>query len=62
MHVTRTLEELFGDLEINIFEVETEQVFLLLDEAVAFRAVFAIVSGSDGRTDWWKRFWSQLSN
>ena len=52
MHVTRTLEELFGDLEINIFEVETEQVFLLLDEAVAFRAVFAIVSGSDGRTDW----------
>ena len=31
---------------------------LLLDETVASRAVFVIVSGSDG----WKRFWSELNN
>ena len=32
-------------------------IFLPLDEAIASRAVFVIVSGSDGR----KRFWSQLN-
>ena len=35
---------------------------LPLGEAVASRAVFVIVPGSDGRTDGWKRFWSQLNN
>ena len=35
---------------------------LPLDEAVASRAVFVVVSGSDGRADWLKRFWSQLNN
>ena len=33
-----------------------------LDEAIASRAVFVIVSGSDGRTGGRKRFWSQLNN
>ena len=36
--------------------------FLPLDEAVASRAVFFIVSGSEGRTGRRKRFWSQLYN
>ena len=35
---------------------------LPFDEAVFYRAVFVIVSGADGRTDGWKRFWSQLTN
>ena len=33
---------------------------LPLDGALASGAVFAIVSGSDGRADRWKRFRSQL--
>ena len=36
--------------------------FLPLDEAIASRAVSVIVSGSDGRADGRKRFWSQLNN
>ena len=35
---------------------------LPLDEAIASRAVFVIVSASDGRADGRKRFWSQLNN
>ena len=35
---------------------------LPLDEAVASRLVIVIASGSDGRADWRKRFWSQLNN
>ena len=39
-------------------------LFLPLDEAIAIasRALFVIVSGSDGRADGWKRLWSQLNN
>ena len=37
-------------------------IILLLDKAIASRAVLGIVSGSDGRVSELKRFWSQLNN
>ena len=37
-------------------------VILLLDEAVASKTVFVIVTWSDERADGRKRFWSQLNN
>ena len=37
-------------------------IFLPLDETIASRAVFVIVSGSDGGTGGRKRFWNQLNN
>ena len=40
----------------------TGHPLLPLDEAIASRAVFAIVSGSGWQTGGRKRFWSQLNN
>ena len=43
--------------------VELVCLVLSLDEAIAYRAVFVIASGPDGRAKWWtKRFWSQVNN
>ena len=50
------------DTEDNAWYIDLFTSFLLLDEAVASRAVFVIVSGSAGRADGRKRFWSQPNN
>ena len=41
---------------------EFEDRFLSFEEAIASRAALVIVSGTDGRADGRKRFWSQLNN
>ena len=41
------------------FQKYEQKHFLPLDEAISSRAVFVIVSGSDGQAE---RFWSQLNN
>ena len=53
---------LVGDIRklLKITRVYISKRFLLLDEAVASRVIFVIVSGSGGRAE--ERFWSQLNN